>query len=71
MINTQRAEHALKALDYYHEQKDGDKLAQEDIEGVIVDLLADFMHLADQADYDFDSLLLIAAQHFHDETIGL
>lgn len=58
--NEARAGRALHALQAYAEEKKCD----DDTRTMIIDLIADLMHLAEQTGHDHESILRMAAGHY-------
>jgi hypothetical protein len=58
--NEGRAGRALHALQAYAEEKKCD----DDTRTMIIDLIADLMHLAEQTGHDHEPILRMAADHY-------
>lgn len=58
--NEGRASRALHALQAYAEEKKCD----DDTRTMIIDLIADLIHLAEQTGYDHEPILRVAADHY-------
>lgn len=58
--NEDRADRAMHALQAYAEEKKCD----DDTRTMIIDLIADLMHLAEQIGHDHESILRMAADHY-------
>jgi hypothetical protein len=61
--NEDRASRALHALQAYAEAKRCD----DDTRTMIIDLIADLMHLAEQTGHDHEPILRVAADHYEIE----
>ena len=66
--NLQRAQRAARALNHYKEET-GDRYADQ--QTLLIDLLADLLHLADRkAHVNFDDALRTARSHHETERIN-
>ena len=62
--NQERAEWAQQTLSFFR------KLTRTDPEDMLCDLLTNLAHWCDENDYDFETELRRAADHYADETDG-